>query len=167
MSTRGKVRDEAIGVGIFVVVVVFALVADWWKSHQILGWTVLTIIIAGILYAFIKSRTLRQASLEKLKATTIKIVYEEKASDREPLPSSIRHEVYRRCQNRCENEACQYHGGLHIHHIDMNNCNNRLFNLIALCPNCHTLAHQGGFTETQLHNWMSRDYHRLQNRRYQ
>ena len=74
----------------------------------------------------------------------------------------MREEVLARASNRCENERCNYRGKPHIHHIDRNNSNNNLSNLVALCPNCHQKAEDGIFTESQLHNWVRRDNQRLQ-----
>lgn len=42
--------------------------------------------------------------------------------------------------NKCENcEYDEYIKILEVHHIDENKKNNRLENLIILCPNCHSL----------------------------
>jgi 5-methylcytosine-specific restriction endonuclease McrA len=83
---------------------------------------------------------------------------------REELPHSIRKQIYRRANEQCENPFCHSGGRLDIHHIDMNHNNNRLYNLIALCPNCHADAHSGKYPPTQVHNWMSMDYQRLLHR---
>jgi hypothetical protein len=79
---------------------------------------------------------------------------------REPLSPWIRGFVYRRANQRCENPFCKIDGVLEIHHINMNRNENRLYNLIALCPNCHKNAHSGKYPPTQVHNWMSMDYQR-------
>jgi hypothetical protein len=80
---------------------------------------------------------------------------------REPLLKYTREQVYKRANQQCENPFCHAGGRLHIHHIDMNHENNKLYNLIALCPYCHEDAHSGKFPPTQVHNWMSMDYHQL------
>jgi 5-methylcytosine-specific restriction endonuclease McrA len=42
--------------------------------------------------------------------------------------------------------ACQLCGLIdcknHVHHIDRDNGNNDVFNLVPLCPDCHKLAHK-------------------------
>jgi hypothetical protein len=77
------------------------------------------------------------------------------------LPGNIREQVYKRAQNKCENEECNHSETVHIHHIDMNKDNNVFSNLVALCPNCHAGAHNGKFTEFQLKNWVMRDYRKV------
>ncbi len=89
------------------------------------------------------------------------VYLEQIKGEREPIPHSIRSEVYLRSQNACENPDCLSNNAIHIHHIDMNNRNNRLNNLIALCPNCHQEAHKGKFTSSQLRNWVKADFYRL------
>jgi hypothetical protein len=80
---------------------------------------------------------------------------------REPLPHSIRKQIYMRANQQCENPFCHSGGRLDIHHIDMNHNNNRLYNLIALCPTCHADAHSGKYPPVQVHNWMNMDYQRM------
>ena len=94
-----------------------------------------------------------------------KTVFESIASSREPLPQDTRKEVPRRARFRCEKESCGYKGKPHIHHIDSDNSHNNLSNLVALCPNCHQSAHDGKLTESQLHNWVRRDFKKLRSRR--
>jgi len=83
---------------------------------------------------------------------------------REPLPHSIRKQIYLRANQQCENPFCRSNGRLDIHHIDMNHNNNRLYNLIALCQTCHADAHSGKYPPTQVHNWMNMDYQRMLHR---
>ncbi len=85
--------------------------------------------------------------------------------EREAIPHDIRSEVYRRSRNACENPDCRYENAIHIHHIDMNRSNNRLYNLIALCPNCHQEAQRGRYTPSQLRNWVKADFYRLRRQR--
>lgn len=80
---------------------------------------------------------------------------------RKTLPNYLRKLIYNRANRQCENPFCRSKDGLEIHHIDMNHNNNKLYNLIALCPNCHTGAHSGKYSPIQVHNWMSMDYNRL------
>jgi 5-methylcytosine-specific restriction endonuclease McrA len=165
MAAKKKVREEIIFAGLCVLLVLYSVVAEWWKKNQILGWVIVGVVVIGLVFLLMRFGRFRQVVTSKIKDTTNKIVFDEKVSEREPIPSELRQEIYTRAQNRCENETCGYKSTLHIHHIDMNNSNNKLTNLLALCPNCHCKAHDGIFTATQLHNWMSRDYHRLLDRR--
>jgi len=98
---------------------------------------------------------------DQVKDTIQKTVFDNVASEREPLSPYERNAVLKRAHNRCENELCRFQGKHQIHHIDMNNQNNDLGNLIVLCTDCHNKAHAGIFTQSQLFNWARRDYKML------
>jgi hypothetical protein len=63
-----------------------------------------------------------------------------------PAPKWLKDAALRRAHYRCE--KCGYHnrGALHVHHIiPRAKCGqNKLSNLIVLCPNCHSKAHARG-----------------------
>jgi 5-methylcytosine-specific restriction endonuclease McrA len=162
---RRQIKEEVWFWVIFAVIVIYALLAEWWKEHAVIGWTILVILIAAGIFALYRYASVRGWIKRQVKETVEKTIFEETATGREPLPQNTREEVLKRARNRCENEQCNYRGKPHIHHIDNNNSNNNLSNLIALCPNCHQKAHDGVFTETQLINWVRRDYKRLQTSR--
>lgn len=166
-NPRRKIKDEFWFGVIFAAIIVYALLASWWKEHAVLGWIILGVLLAVAGYVLYKYASLRGWLGRQVKDTVQKVVFEKVASAREPLSPNERDEVLRRSQSRCENERCDFQGKPHIHHIDGNNQHNNLGNLIALCPNCHQKAHDGIFTESQLINWVRRDYKRLQTRRAQ
>ncbi|MFC1955778.1 HNH endonuclease [Chloroflexota bacterium] len=166
-NPRRKVKDEFWFGAIFIALIVYALLAEWWKEHSVLGWIILGVLVAVAGYILYRYASLRGWLGRQVKDTVQKAVFEKVASDREPLTQYERNAVLRRAQYKCENERCNFQGKPHIHHIDANNQNNKLGNLIALCPNCHQKAHDGKFTESQLFNWARRDYKRLQARRAQ
>ena len=162
---RKKVKDE-IWFGVIVgAIFIYALLADWWQENVVLGWIILVILIAIGLFIIYRYATVRGWLGRQVKETVAKVVFEEVASAREPLPTRTREEVLKRARSKCENEQCNYNGKPHIHHIDAHNSHNNLGNLIALCPSCHQKAHDGIFKETQLINWVRRDYKRLQSNR--
>ena len=166
-NPRKKVKDE-VWIGIIVAIIfVYALLASWWKTHALLGWIILVVLLGVAGYVLYKYASLRGWLGRQAKDVVQKAVFEKVASGREPLSANERDEVLRRSQSRCENEQCNYQGKPHIHHIDGNNQHNNLGNLIALCPNCHQQAHDGIFTESQLINWVRRDYKRLRATRAQ
>ena len=166
---RGKrrVKEEVWVAVAFCGLVVFALLADWWKENAAIGWTVIGVLSVLLVFFAYRYASFRGWLGRQVKSAAVKAVFEDVASDREPLSQYERAAVLRRSQSRCENERCKYQGKPHIHHIDMNNNNNNLANLIALCPFCHQQAHDGKFTQSQLFNWARRDYKRLQARRTQ
>ena len=164
-KSRRKVKYEFWVVLAVVAIIVYALLADWWKENAILGWIILGILLVVAGYFLYRYASLRGWLGRQVRDTVQKAVFDEVASAREPLPQDTRTEVLKRAHSRCENERCNFKGRPHIHHIDMNNSHNNLPNLIALCPICHQKAHDGVFTETQLHNWVRRDFQRLKSRR--
>lgn len=58
---------------------------------------------------------------------------------------------------RCENPYCKYSHFLDVHHIidEKNGGNNKLINLIVLCPYCHDLAHRNEIPEEEMREWIS------------
>ncbi len=160
-KSRRKVKNEFWIALAVVAIIVYALLADWWKENAILGWIILTILLSVAVFFLYRFVSLRGWLSRQVKDTVQKAVFDEVASAREPLPQDTRTEVLKRAHSRCENESCNFKDKPHIHHIDMDNSNNRLSNLIALCPNCHQKAHAGVFTESQLINWVRRDFRRL------
>lgn len=59
----------------------------------------------------------------------------------------VRRAVIKRAMNGCEREACgderRYSGFLDVHHILGVEKSDRVWNCVALCPNCHREAHFG------------------------
>jgi 5-methylcytosine-specific restriction protein A len=57
----------------------------------------------------------------------------------------VRTAVLQRAQRRCEREGCgaarDYPGFLDVHHILGAEKSDRVWNCVALCPNCHREAH--------------------------
>ena len=60
---------------------------------------------------------------------------------REPIKAEIKHKIFLRAHNKCEWRGCNQTEHLHIHHKNMKNDDNRLSNLILLCPNHHAALH--------------------------
>ncbi len=58
---------------------------------------------------------------------------------------------------RCENPYCKYTQFLEVHHImdEKDGGNNKLENLVVLCPFCHDLAHKGEIPEKEMRDWVS------------
>lgn len=58
---------------------------------------------------------------------------------------NVRKAVIERCNGRCERPGCgasrPYAGFLDVHHIFGVEVSDRVFNCVALCPNCHRDAH--------------------------
>ena len=58
---------------------------------------------------------------------------------------------------RCENPYCKYTSFLSVHHIveEKDGGNNKLDNLIVLCPFCHDLSHRNEIPEKEMREWIS------------
>jgi hypothetical protein len=63
------------------------------------------------------------------------------ADDRPAIPAELRRRVLVEAGHRCAIATCRQ-VPVEIHHINQNNKDNQLHNLIALCPNDHTRAHR-------------------------
>jgi len=64
---------------------------------------------------------------------------------REPISAKLKKCVLARAKNVCEHADCNIKNSdikLQMHHKNMNNDDNRLVNIIVLCPNCHWLKHK-------------------------
>ena len=163
-NPRKKIKSEFWIIAGIVVIIAWSLLASWWAEHAVIGWIILSALLAGAGYVLYKFASVRGWLGRQVKQTVHDVVFEQVVTDREPLSRYERNEVLKRSQSRCENETCTFQVKPHIHHIDMNNQHNNLSNLIALCPNCHQKAHDGIFSQSQLINWVRRDHKRLQAR---
>jgi hypothetical protein len=104
MSQCKRIRSEVWFALIFVAIIIFAIVAQWWKEHSAIGWT-----IVGVLFLIVAVLAYRYASVRgwlggQMKSAANRVIFEKVASGREPLPQAKREEVLRRARNRCENE---------------------------------------------------------------
>lgn len=64
----------------------------------------------------------------------------EYTEDWESISYIYRQRVNWKCE-RCEKDCSHNHGDLHVHHKDGDRSNNQVWNLEALCTNCHTKEH--------------------------
>lgn len=74
---------------------------------------------------------------------------------RKSIPLATRRQVLHEGGYRCANPACRMVLAMNIHHLDpvSEGGSNTFDNLIALCPNCHTLHHQGVIPHESLRAW--------------
>jgi hypothetical protein len=150
---KRRIRDEVIILLIVLAVILLALVLGWWQEHTVIGWTILAILIIAFGFSLYKFPRFRSWIFKKSKTVGEKAVFTDTAPGREPIPKELYINLLNRANNRCQNPDCKYQGKPVVHHIDQNNRNNQTSNLIALCPNCHTDAHNGRFPFSQLRNW--------------
>jgi len=159
MVKRKRRTREEFWVGlIFVALLAYALIADWWKEHSVLGWTIVAVLVAILVFSIYRFPAFRRWLFMGAKKAGQAVVYGTKASEREPISPENRSMILHRARYRCENPDCRQDVRPHIHHIDFDNSNNRLSNLIALCPNHHQQAHDSIFSFSQLRNWAKRTW---------
>ena len=74
---------------------------------------------------------------------------------RKALSTDTRTLVLHECGYRCANPACRMVLTIEIHHLDQvsEGGSNELSNLLPLCPNCHTLHHNGVIPLSSLRAW--------------
>jgi hypothetical protein len=76
-------------------------------------------------------------------------------SKRKPTPVDVKALVLHEAGYRCANPACHTILTIEIHHLDrVSDCgSNNPENLLALCPNCHSLHHAGTIPLPSLRAW--------------
>src|ERR1043166_2886357 len=74
---------------------------------------------------------------------------------RKTLPVDVRALVLHESGYRCGNPVCRTVLTLDVHHLDpvADGGPDTADNLLALCPNCHALHHQGVISKTSLRAW--------------
>jgi len=72
-----------------------------------------------------------------LKAKAENLVFNTKK--RQAVSNELKQLIFNKYQNKCA--ICGLEDNLEIHHKNENPCDNRITNLILLCPNCHAKIH--------------------------
>lgn len=74
---------------------------------------------------------------------------------RTPIPPSVKDEVLRESGYMCGNPRCRHILTLELHHMVWvkDGGGNEATNLIALCPNCHSLHTYGHIPDSAIHHW--------------
>jgi hypothetical protein len=148
-----RIRPEFWIVLVFVALLAYALIADWWKSHAVLGWVILGIVVAVLGFCLYRFPAFRGWLLGMAKKAGKGIVYGngKQASDASkptPPPDLTPDEralFIDYIGNRCEDPTCRITGDLEIHHITprREGGTNSVWNLLVLCRNHHGLANKG------------------------
>jgi hypothetical protein len=76
-------------------------------------------------------------------------------ANRKSLKVDVRQLVLHEAGYKCGNPVCRHVITLDVHHLDQvsNGGGDDPANLLALCPNCHSLYHAGQITESSLRAW--------------
>jgi hypothetical protein len=150
---KRRVRDEVIYASVFIVIILLTLVLDWWKEHAVIGWVIVGIMIIFFLFSLYRFPAFRGWVVKKGVSASKKAVFTDETPGREPIPRNLYNRIMQHANNRCQNPDCRYQGKPVIYHINQDRNDDRFWNLIALCPNCHNHAHAGKFSFSQLRNW--------------
>lgn len=77
------------------------------------------------------------------------------ANRRQAVPFETKQQVLHEAGYRCSNPACRTILTLDVHHLDRvaDDGLNEVSNLLALCPNCHSLHHRGHIPTTSIRAW--------------
>jgi hypothetical protein len=143
---KRSIRPEFWAVLIFLALLAYSLIANWWKEHALLGWVIVIILVALLAFSLYRFPAFRGLFIRTAKKAGESMVYGTEASGREPLSSDLREHILKRAHYKCENPDCKAHIKPHIHHIDGDN------------SNCHTKAHHGVYSNSQLRNWVQRSW---------
>jgi len=156
--SRRRTKPQFWMVVIFFSLLAYALIADWWKEHAVLGWTIVGVAAATLAFCIYRFPAFRSLIFGTVKKAAKGVVYEPEgsmsASGRDALKPELREYVLGRADARCENLNCTRRVPLKIHHIDGNRNHNVPKNLIALCGTCHDLAEMGEYPPHQLKSWV-------------
>jgi len=154
VKNKRNYRPEFITVAVFISAIILIIIIAWRQKHAAIGWSIIGVIIAALVYALYRFQGFRNRVLKITKNIFEKIAFTRSFSGREPIPTALYKQVMSRANGRCQNPDCPYHSKPEVHHINHNNADNVLINLIALCPNCHRDAHEGRYTFSQLRSWL-------------
>ena len=77
------------------------------------------------------------------------------SNKRRPITREIRQQVLHEAGYKCANPSCRTILTIDVHHLDYvsDGGSNQPANLIALCPNCHSLHHKGHIPKESLRSW--------------
>jgi len=160
---------------IFVALVAYALIADWWEEHAVLGRVIVGIVLAVLALLLWLIPAFREWLVRIVKQAFGGLVYrngneEEPSQGSKPIPSpnkpipppdltpDERALFTDKVGNRCENPTCRRTGELDVHHIKPRHKGgtNSVWNLLALCRNCHGEADKSIPPRPRQFQWASR-----------
>ena len=148
----------------------YALIANWWKEHPVLGWVILGLVLALLAFLLYRSQGLHARLFNVLKNAVGRAIHE-------PTPASTSQSTRALTQterdlfiyyigNRCEKPGCPERNVHEVHHMKPREegGKNTVWNLIVLCPTCHTLAQKNIPSRSTQRFWVqqhSNQRHRL------
>jgi hypothetical protein len=153
-----RFRPEFWIILIFVALVAYALIADWWKEHEVLGRVVVGVVVALLAVCLWRFPTFRARLVTPLK-TAIDGLIRQPPEPTEPTPARGPESVteftpvrpltqrdrdlfFEYIGHRCEKPNCRESNVHNIHHITPRQEGGRhdVWDLIVLCPTHHEYA---------------------------
>ena len=167
-----RTRTEFWAVLIFVALLAYALIANWWKEHAALGWVILGIALALLAFLLYRFPGLRARLFNGLKTAIGRAMHEPtpgstpQSTRVPPLTQSERDLFIYYIGNKCEKPDCPERNVHEIHHIKPREegGKNTVWNLLLLCPTHHTLAQKNVPSRSTQRFWVqqhSNQRHRL------
>jgi len=162
MSER---RAQSLAILITAVLIGGFFIVRWFRENPVQGWLIVVAIVGILGFSIYRFPAFRSSLFRTAKKSADSLVQEKKVAVREPIPQHMRDRIMERARGRCENPLCTLNTRPDIHHIDFNNSNNSVRNLIALCPSCHRSAHDGVHGPSQLMNWLQSSWQTYKRKR--
>jgi hypothetical protein len=182
-NREGRIRPEFWVGLIFVALVAFALIADWWKGHAVLGRVIVGIVVAVLAVCLWQFPKFRAKVFNLVKTAIDGLIHQPpEAIESPPVPGpestteftavrpltqSDRDLFFEYIGHRCEKPNCR-EGNVHeIHHITprQQGGRNDVWNLIVLCPTHHKYADNNIPARSTQRHWAGLRRHREARRR--
>ena len=172
MAQRQKrIRPGFWFVLIFVALLAYALIADWWKGHPVLGWVILGVVVAVLGFCLWRFPAFRARLVTPLKTTIDGLIHQPpKPIEPRPIPGPEstaefkpvrgltqrdRELFFEYIGHRCEKPGCRERNVQHIHLLTPREVGGRndVWILIVLCPTDHGYADHSIPSRSEQRHW--------------
>lgn len=146
------------------VTLIYGWIVNFVSAHPYFSILLGIIFLSGmvlLIYYTIKIPELREKEISFLNFLIEKFAALSKGSEKKsrvPIGPELQKKIFERADNRCQH-CGEGNVKLHIHHINGDPSNNGMDNLIALCPNDHSIAKS--LPVNVLRNEAKKAYHRI------
>jgi len=177
--SRRRTKPEFWIVVAFVALLAYALIADWWKDNPVLGRVIVAVVIGVLVLCLVFVPRFRQWLVITVKGAFGRLVYQREDEDEPSVRSEAAQDTSRTATrpnlrsdeitlfthmmgNRCENPTCRLPGDLEVHHIvpRREDGPHSVWNLLALCRNCHGKANKNYPSRGVQMRWAREGQHR-------
>jgi hypothetical protein len=169
-SGQRRIRIEFWAVLIFVALLAYALIADWWKEHAALGWVILGIVVVVLGFCLWRYPAFRVRLFNTLKTGIDGLIHQPAEPTQATDPTAVSAPAFVPVSaltqserdlfldyigHRCEKPNCREWNVQQIHHIipREEGGKNDVWNLIVLCPNHHSYAQNNIPPRSRQRHW--------------